>query len=313
MAWRDLLQSSEEFIKLPWLGGRRIRTLERSFKLEGPLPEDQGWYIFRVSSRALRAIRAVEPWEPSLNWQTAGYLVGDRIVPDDCRVAVDPAALVSCSERIHLVERGLGRFVRVLAGRPHEDGPLIYQGQEMPLGPEESVLQAFLDQKPDVNDVPGVVPALDVAFRFETWRRAETERLRAEERLRREREEQERLRQERLTQIREQMGTAEGRREMASVDFAEAARSALAVGGAVYLDHRASYNRGEMVVQFRLERRRFECTCDARTLRIIDAGICLTDHETGVKGDDLFTLESFPGVVREAMELNKLVVWRHVD
>lgn len=313
MTWRDLLQSSEEFIKLPWLGGRQLRTLERAFKLEGPLPEEQGWYLFRVSNRVLRAVRTAEPWEPALGWQTAGYLVGDRLVPDNARVALDPAALVSCSEAIHLVEPGLGRFVRVLAGRPHERGPLVYRGQEMPLGPEESVLQAFLDQKADVNDVPGVVPALDVAFRFETWRRAETERLRAEERLRREREEQERLRQERLAQVREQLGTGDGRREMAKIDFAEAARAALAMGGAEYLDHRPSYNQGEMVVQFRFDRRRFECTCDARTLRIIDAGICLTDHDTGVKGDDLFTLESFPSVIREAIETNKLVVWRHVD
>ncbi len=313
MTWRDLLQSSEEFIKLPWLGGRQLRTLERAFKLEGPLPEEQGWYAFRVSNRVLRAIRTTEPWEPALGWQTAGYLVGDRLVPDNARVAVDPGALISCSERIHLVEPGLGRFVRVSAGRPHEGGPLVYRGQEMPLGPEESVLQAFHDQRPDVDDVPGVVPALDVAFRFETWRRAETERLRAEERLRRELEEQERLRQERLAQVREQLGTGDGRREMAKIDFAEAARAALAMGGAEYLDHRPSYNRGEMVVQFRFDRRRFECTCDARTLRIIDAGICLTDHDTGVKGDALFTLESFPSVIREAIETNKLVVWRHVD
>jgi hypothetical protein len=313
MSWRNLLQSSEEFVQLPWIAGRQLRTAERVFRLEGPLPEEQGWFLFRVSGRSVRLVRAAELSEPSLGWQTAGYLVGDRLVPDDVRVELDPNALLGCSERIHLVEPGLARFVRVAAGRPHEDGPLVYRGQEMPLGPEESVLQAYLDQKSDVHDVPGVVPALDVAFRFETWRRAETERLRLEERLRREREEQERLRQERLTQLRERVGTGEGRRELAVADFAEAARSALAVGGATYLDHRPSYDRGEMVVQFRFDRRRFECTCDSRTLRIIDAGICLTDDATGVKGDNLFTLESFPSVIREAIETDKLVVWRHVD
>lgn len=313
MSWRDLLQSTEEFVTLPWLGGRQLRTVDRSFKLEGPFPEEYGWYTFRVSARSLRMVRASEPSEPSLSWQTAGYLVGDRLVQDGVRVEADPGKLVAASERVHLIEPGLSRFVRVSAGRPYEDGPLVYRSQEMPLGPEESVLQAFLDEKPTVDDVPGVVPALDVAFRFETWRRAETERLRVEERLRRERAEQERLRQERLAKVREQMGTAEGRREMAVIDFAEAARSALAVGGATYLDHRASYNRGEMVVQFRLDRQRYECTCDAQTLQIYDSGICLTDHETGEQGDKRFTLESLPSVICEAQRLGKLVVYRHVN
>jgi hypothetical protein len=242
-----------------------------------------------------------------------GYLVGDRLVPDQVRVETNPSRLAACTERVHLIEPGLGRFVRASVGRAHEGGPLIYQSQGMPLGPEESVLQAFFDQKTSVDDVPGVVPALDVAFRFETWQRAETERRRREEQARREIEEQERLRQERMVQVREQMGTGLGRREMALVDFAEAARAALAMGGAEYLDHRHSYNRDEMVVQFRLDRRRYECTCDARTLRIIDAGICLTSHTTGEKGDDRFTLESIPSVILEAIALDKLVVWRHLD
>jgi hypothetical protein len=313
MSWRDLLQKPEELVTLPWIGGRVLRTLDRTFKLDGGLPAELGWYDFRVTARSLRLAKAAEPSESSLGWVTAGYLVGDRLIADGVRVETDPAKLISCSERVHLIEPGLGRFVRVSAGRPHEDGPLVYRGQEMPLGPEELVLQALLDEAPAVDGVPGVVPALDAAFRFETWRRAETERVRVEERLRREREEQERIRQEKLAQVRQQMGTGEGRREMAVVDFAEAARSALAVGGATYLDHRVSRNRGEMVVQFRLGARRYECTCDAKTLRIIDAGVCLTDHDTGVKGDRLFTLESFPSVILEAIDLDKLVVWRHLD
>lgn len=313
MSWRDLLQRPEELVTLPWIGGRVVRTLDRTFKLEGRLPEELGWYVFRVSARSLRLVEVAEPRESTLQWVTAGYLVGDRLIADEVRVETDPAKLVGCSERVHLIEPGLGRFVRVSAGRPYEDGPLVYRGQEMPLGPEEPVLQAYLDERASVADVPGVPPALDVAFRFETWRRAETERVRAEERLRREREEQERVRQERLAQVREQMGTGVGRREMAVVDFAEAARSALAVGGATYLDHRVSRNRGEMIVQFRFDGRRFECTCNARTLRLIDSGVCLTDEATGIKGDALFALESFPSVLREAIRLDKLVVWRHVN
>ena len=49
------------------------------------------------------------------------------------------------------------------------------------------------------------------------------------------------------------------------------------------------------------------------TLRIVDAGICLEDHATGEKGDTYFTLESPPGVVRQAIREGQLVVWRHAD
>ena len=55
-------------------------------------------------------------------------------------------------------------------------------------------------------------------------------------------------------------------------------------------------------MRFRLDDLRFECTCDRRTLRIIDAGVCLVDHHTGERGDDYFTLESLPGVIRQAEE-----------
>jgi hypothetical protein len=68
-----------------------------------------------------------------------------------------------------------------------------------------------------------------------------------------------------------------------------------------------------MVVRFRLLGRRFECTCDERTLRILDAGICLVDHATGERGDTRFTLESLPAVILEADRDDKLVVFRHVD
>lgn len=316
MTWRELLQTADESVTLPWVGGRALQTLDRSFRLEGPLPPEHGWYSFRVErARVLRFFGPALPWDAPLllAWVCVGYLVGDRLVCDDVRVETDPAQLVDLTEHVHLVEPGLGRFVRVSAGRVHEGGPLVFRAQDMPLGPEESVLQAYRDRQAGLAGIAGVVPALDVAFRFENFQRAEVERRRREERERQEREAAQRALEVRMAELRERLGTGVGRRELAVVDFAEAARAALAVGGAEYLDSRDSYNRGEKVVQFRLDRRRFECTCDAQTLRLIDAGICLQDHETGEKGDTRFTLESFPGVIREAIAEDKLVVWRHVD
>jgi hypothetical protein len=46
---------------------------------------------------------------------------------------------------------------------------------------------------------------------------------------------------------------------------------------------------------------------------VVDSGICLQDHRTGVKGDTRFTLESLPTVIGEAIRTGKLVVYRHVD
>ena len=95
--------------------------------------------------------------------------------------------------------------------------------------------------------------------------------------------------------------------------FETAARTALAVGGAHYLDHRLAPRGDEMVVRFRLDDERFECTCDVSTLRIIDSGICLIDHETEERGDTYFTLESLPGVIRQAQREGRLVVFRHIE
>ena len=47
-------------------------------------------------------------------------------------------------------------------------------------------------------------------------------------------------------------------------------------------------------------------------LRIIDAGICLIDHDTNEKGDTFFTLESLPAVVQQAQRERRLVIFRHV-
>lgn len=311
MIWKDLLQTADETVVSPWIGGRTVQTYDRTWRLKGRLPPEHGWHVFTVCNREVRWKETTEALADILRGVVRGYLVGDLLIPEnEARIEPDIAALAARFERVHLVEPGLDRFARISAGRSFESGPYIYHGQEFPLGPEDTVLQAFLDGSGSVDTVAGVPPALDVAFRVETWRRAETEKRRQEERLRQERE-------ERILRATEMIGTAQGRRELAQVDFGEAARAALAVGGATYLDHRPSPNPGEMVVRFRLSNRRFECVCNTN-LRIVDSGICLTaerdsgDFKYGTRGDTWFTLESLPAVILEAQRANALVVFRHV-
>lgn len=314
MGWKDLLQQ-DEFVVLPWTGGRRLQLSQRSWTVDGPLPPEFGWYQFKVVGRKATYIGPADSDTNVLKYPTKGYLIGDRLIEDGASVNFDIKDIVKHSFPVYLLEPGLDRFSRIQAGKLYEDGPLVFQNLEMPLGPEEEVLTAFLEHKPSVNDIPNVYPALDAAFRMETFQRAEAERRRLELERRRREEEERQAKEERRRKLVEQLGDAVGRREMARVDFQEAARAALATGGATYLDHRTSVNRNEMVVRFRFRNRRFECVCDKETLRITDAGICLRgyddDYEVEEVGDTRFTLESLPSVIGEAIDTGVLHVFRH--
>lgn len=323
MGWRDLLERGDEEIVAPWSfgawRGKSVRLGPRQWKIGGQWPDGDGWHRFRVSGRSATWIGRADPAPDVLQFVVTGYLVGDRLVPDDSDVDPNPADIVGKSERVMLLDDGVERFSRISAGRTTHDGPLVYRGLEMPLGPEQEVLEAYLGRLADVSPVKGVTPALDAAFRMETWHRVTVELRRAElERVRREEEARAEAEARRGELVR-RLGDAKGRREMARVDFPEAARAALAVGGAEYLDSRvAPGGRGEMAVTFNFIRRRFVCTCDRFTLRVVDSGICLTAHdddpdfEGGTRGDELFTLESLPAVIQEASASGKLVMYRHL-
>lgn len=327
MDWRDLLKDRESAtIVLPWLGGWSLRSGSRGWHLEGSLPAEHGWQEFSLDGRKAKFLRGCDPDPASVSYKITGYLVGDRMVAATSLINPDPQHLAGQTQRVHLIEPGLDHFALVSAGRTHEDGPLVFLQQEMPLGPEESCLAALLDRKPDVADVKGVTPALDAAFRMACWQRAEAERRRADILEQQRLAEEKRQLEERRRELLSSLGDGAGRRAIATVDFEAAARAALAVGGAEYSDHRASAQRNEMVVRFKIPQlrgRRFECTCDRNTLQIIDSGICLTAHgydddedgdgfRAGTKGDTWFTLESLPSVIMEAEREGKLVVYRHV-
>ena len=321
MGWKDLLQKEDETLIAAWFGGREVRTHSRTFTVEGKLPVEFGWHPFSVNGSRLTLLKGEKAGEafdkhdgpPGLKYHTVGYVVGDRLVKDDVASFDDPLKVLAASEPVWFVEDGLDRFVRVRAGRSFENGPLVYECMDMPLGPEDDVRAAFLDKKSSTSDISGVIPSLDAAFRMEVWRRDEADKQRAEAaRIRREAEEKAAL-LERRKQIAEQLGDGAGRRAAAKLDFGEAAKAALAIGGAELLDHRKSVNKNEMVVTFRIANRRFECACTADTLRITDAGICLVDHRSGEKGDTYFTLESLPAVVMQAQREGKLFVFRHIQ
>lgn len=321
MSWRDLLTVPERAV-LPWLGGAWVSRADSPmrWRLLRRL-RHHDWYEFELVANAATpssldpAPRPLDLTGPSMT----GYLVGDRLVPDTQAVRC-PSELLQLP-RLHLLDDGpLDRFARVSAV-VWASTPLVlvYQGQVFPSGPEPEVQMAYEDRLSSLDHVQGVSPGLEAAFRFEVGQRAAAEQRRAAALRRAQEEAAEQARLARRQAIAARLGDGAGRREMARVDFAAAAQAALAVGGAVYLDHRPSAGVPlEMTVRFRFQDRRFECTCHAHTLQVIDAGICLTaeydsdDWEVGTRGDTWLSLESLPAVLAEAIRTHRLVVRRHV-
>jgi hypothetical protein len=309
MGWRDLLKTGEESTTLPWTGGGSLHSDSREFKL-AMRPREFGWYRFKIEKNTATQPIPADPLPQLLKKPITGYLVGDRLVPDDTRIDPDPAKILHHSEKVYILSEELERFSRVRAGRIYPEGPLIFLEQAFPLGPEDDVMNAYLDNRTDVREIPGVIPGLDAAFRMEVFQREQAEERRKELARIRAEEEERRAQEERRKAMLEKLGDGAGRRALAQEDFVEAAKAALAVGGAEFLDHRKA-GKGEWAVKYRVDGQRLECVCDLN-LRIVDAGVCLTNHTTHEKGDTYFTLESLPAVIREAVRKGKLVVWRHV-
>lgn len=316
MGWRDLLPQQDQTLTLPWLGGRTVHSEDRTWKVQGRLPAEFGYYKFTITGGRVASLAGeTDEFPEATNYGhkvVRGYLVGDRIIPDDARIEIDPAKVFSQTLQVWLVPPGLERFSRASAIYL-QDGKLLFHLQEFPQGPEQAVQRAYQDRQDTLDHIPGVTPPLELAFRFVTVQRLQAEE-RERERLRLEEEERQRLAaEERLRQALENATTGAGRRHLATQDFPAAARAALEVSGSELLDTRQSANRNEMVVQFRTDRQRFECVVHKETLRVVDAGICLTDHRTNEKGDTYLTLESLPSVIREAIDGGMLHRHRHMD
>ncbi len=297
MSWRDLVATGPEHRVLPWTGGRTVADGPRRWSIAGPLPAERGWTTFAVDGG--RTATVVGPGEPPPGWEGGrprrrGWLVGDRLVPDDASVPTDPAAFFAHTLPVALVPPGLPRFARIAAARVGE--VWVFVGEEFPLGPEDAVIVAFTEGPPDVAEIPGVPPALELAFRF-----AVDERDHAAARA-------EAARRAREAAAAEAVDEAERMARLATLPGR--LQEALRVSGATLVDHRPGVERDEVVVTFRFRDRRFECVVDG-SLRIVDAGICLNDYETGEKGDTLFTLASLPAVIDEALRTDRLVVFRH--
>lgn len=311
MGWQDLLQKPDERIVLPWLYSQRdllIGDAGRSWTINGKRPRESGWYEWKIVGRRVEWIEG-EPktaLDTDGGTQALGYLVGDRFVRDMGGGYTLTMQALSELPRVHLIPDGVDRFEHM--GVREICNNLFCLAPAFPLGPEDEVRTAFLDERTSITDIKGVPPGLDLAFRMESWRRAEIKRLEAKATQKRLEEEAKQAAEERRQALAKQLGDGAGRRELAKVDFATAARAALQLTGAQLLDHR-SLGRGQYEVRYRLDGERLACVVD-EALNVIDSGICMVDHRSGIKGDTRFTLESLPSAIIEARDDNKLVIFR---
>ena len=290
MAWQRYVGASETGV-FPWYGQRSLCRDGRLWRV-ADAPIEEGWYTFRLSSRREAFVIAPAAAAPNL-WgrSTKGFIVGDRLVAGANGqlggMRLDEAPRVQLLE---VVDRFMPISVVTVESVP------VFAGPAIPEGPEFEVARAFEDHAASTVGIRGVTPALDLAFRMETQLRAETAARRA------------RLEQaRRIAAISMGLGDGASRRELAAVDFAAAARQALAVGGAVYLDHQPAPAANEMRLRYRVGFRRLECVVDL-DLNIVEAGICLSDGDDD-GNDGRFTLESLPSVIREATQRGVLHVF----
>ncbi len=297
-SWRDLLEVKVT-LNLPWYGGPEVRADDgRSWRIDGRRPPERGVYRFQLVGRHAKLDGA----EPVTSWrwdlprdaarEVSGYLFGDVLVPRAQHV-LQLKELVD-ERRVHLIEEPTSEFCEAVCMK--WCGELILLRYEFQTDIEREVEAAFYERT-IIDSIPGVSPALRTVFDQHVALRVREEAARAEaERV------------QRLKELMRQGGTATGRRALAKVDFEAACREALRNAGAELLSVRMTLSPDEVNVTYRVDGRRLGCVVN-RDLAILDAGICLEDHETGEKGDRLLTLESLPSVVREAG--GRLVVYRH--
>jgi len=323
MDYRRFLGKKETRV-LPYFGGHRLDAPDRRLRLAEP-PEKPGFYAFDIEGRAARALAPAEP-----EW---GDLPRARGHLQNATMFVTGAAP---AEPWFLPE-GEPEPLTPCVARAWPTGELLFESYEFD-GDAEIAARLALDEDRGLAGEKGTSASLRAAFAWavvarasrrlgvpcsaiEAWPSFGTiadEGARAADRVLV--EIAERRRDGRIF-LREGAGVravdvgrvVAGARERADAAVRESpvdrAEAALEAGGARFLGAR-TLATGMLEVRFQYANQRFATLADPRTLRVLDAGICLVDHRDGHRGDEELTLESLPSVIREAIELGALVITR---
>lgn len=305
-AWRSLLAQPDARVVLPYVGNRVLHDADRTYWIAGEAPDEHGWYAF--TDRGSQQVRLIGSADRPDVWfdplpVVRGFLVGDRLFSDGADVDC-----VQSAPRVHLIDPGLDLLCRVEVVRDRADR-LIFRAMLLPVGPEADVIRAYEDRVASLDGIKAVTPSMAAAFVWLVDQRARQEEYVRHLAAERAREEQERHRRAQMQEALRTVGNPVGRRQVAQVDFETAARAALRYADAELLSVRDG-NDGTKIVRYRYRGRRFECVSDPQ-LRILDAGFCVTDENTGRRDDALLTLETIALRLGTIQDEGRLVVFRH--
>jgi len=319
--YRKFLGKMEAAV-LPYFGGPTVDAPSRRLRVSTPPPP--GWWRFELQGRTATPREPAEPEGLDGLPRVRGHLWGTRLVREGA--VAEPVGL--------LPEEEPPRFSPLFARRWH-DGTLVFEGLDFE-GEAEGHARLALEEGRTLAEVKAVPASLRAAFgytvlegtsralgipfspvevRGQVLSVAEEGSSVAEVRLRAlaaEREahiralEARRLRAETEARLEVELARVRSRprHQERQPEGLSRVERALESAGARLLDtRRLVADRLEVTFGFMGER--FISIVDARTLQVLDAGICLAGADREV------TLESLPSVIREAIEDDVLVITRH--
>jgi hypothetical protein len=315
MDYRKFLGKSETRT-LPCFGGAIVDAPDRTLRLDAPL--DPGWWRFEIRGRKAKAIERTDP-DPALLEplpSVRGHLFGERLFVSGSR-----------AEPVFFLPPDQPARFSVIRARRWSGAQLLFDAVDFDTDAEEAARRALEDGR-SLGNERGIPATLRAAFGFavasEVARRMQVPITAAEiapriadiaerddgraiaeaelARIARERE----LHQRRLRERQNIAAAAERARDVVArdEDAEQRAEQALSAARARFLDARR-LDGGLLEVTYRFMGERFITIVERATLRVVDAGICLAGY------DDRVTLESLPGVIREAIEQGHLVIARY--
>jgi len=323
MDYRRFLGKKETRV-LPFFGGRRLDAPDRRLRVAEP-PERPGFYAFEIEGRNARALGPAEPELGDLP-KVRGHLQSATLF-----VTGAPPA------EPYFLPDGEPEPLAPCVARRWATGELLFDSFDFD-GDAEIAARLALDERRGLANEKGTSASLRAAFAWavtervarrltipcsaiEAWRSLGAiadEGEPAAERFLLELAERRRdgrifLRGDGGARVLDVARIVDGARERADAATLESpherAEAALEAAGARFLGARAT-DVGWLEVRFQYAQHRFVTLADPRTLRVIDAGICLVDHHDGHRGDEELTLESLPSAIREAIDLGALVITR---
>jgi hypothetical protein len=322
--------NKKEHVVLAYLGGAHVFGKDRRMRVDGERPA-LGFHRFEVSGRNARSLEPVDTPDLGELPKARGHLVEGWLVSSSA-----PAGTIILA-RLSLLPEDEPSPLAIARARIWYSGDLLFESLDFDGEPEEQA-RLRLEQRAPLGDLKGVAATLrtayGIALALAVGRRLGTPIAVREAashamqlagggepaarelfaRIERDRAvEQERAWARALTvgrplaRVRGPRGAS--RNVVPTLDNAtERAEAALDGADARMLATRrlggASPRGNHLEVAFQFMGERFLSVVDAISLQVIDSGVCLAGE------DDLVTLDSLPGVIREAIDTDRLVITR---